>query len=107
MRDLKSLASACKFESCQGYMKSYSFYIDTKLTIWERASYTIEAKNKKEAISEIKRVFDNHELNIIAADDYEMIYDTAQEMTPEENGAATRELHDGSTHKMIKNNNPK
>lgn len=43
----------------------------------------------------------------VDTEDREFLYDTIGEMTPEENNAATKELFDATTDKMIANNKPR
>lgn len=68
--------------------KEFDFVLDTKMTIWSRQKFTIEAANL-DAAKEIakKMVEDGEEIDPYAVD---FIYETEEEMTPEQNeGHAT------------------
>lgn len=72
-------------------MKKYSFYIDNKVTVWERSHRTIEAESEEEAMKMAKDIFKDDwgqsELGM------ETLYDTQESMSVEENGGfATSEL---------------
>jgi len=72
-------------------MKKYSFYIDTKVTVWERSHRTIEAESEEEAMKMAKDIFKDdggqNELEV------ETLYDTQESMSVSENGGfATCEL---------------
>jgi len=75
--------------------QKFQFYTDEKYTIWYRKNYTIEA----ETLEEAKALA----INMSKEDDYDKAYDdsgwdmdmdTADGMTPEENGnQATQEVY--------------
>lgn len=69
-------------------MKSYNLFIDTKYTLWTRTHVTIEANSLEEAVERCRE--GNYD------DSWsEDLYDTAEEMTPEENrGRATIEIYE-------------
>lgn len=69
-------------------MKSYNLFIDTKHTLWTRTHVTIEANSLEEAVERCRE--GNYD------DSWsEDLYDTAKEMTPEENrGRATIEIYE-------------
>ena len=68
-------------------MKSYNLFIDEKCKLWTRTYVTIEADSLEEAIEKCKNGdYDNSWS--------ESLYDTAETMTPEENGGeATVEIY--------------
>lgn len=69
-------------------MKSYNLYIDTKNILWIRTHITIEANSLEEAIERCKNGDYNNSWS-------ENLYDTVEEMTPEENGGmATIEIYE-------------
>jgi len=73
-------------------MKTFKFYIDQKITTWERIHFGIEAKNKKEAVSKAKEILKDAK-EYPNATRFEVLHDTSTEMDIEENeGCATREL---------------
>jgi hypothetical protein len=72
-------------------MKKYSFYIDTKVTVWERSHRTIEAESEEDAMKMAKDIFKDDwgqsELEV------ETLYDTQESMSVNDNGGfATSEL---------------
>ena len=79
-------------------MTEFNFYIDRKVTIWQRDRYTIEAETEEEAIEAMKEEFDEPEFDEEKGF-YETatIYDSEEELTPSENGdCATKELYAGA-----------
>ena len=72
-------------------MKKYSFYIDNKVTVWERSHRTIEAESEEEAMKMAKDIFkDDWGQSEV---EMETLYDTQESMSVEENGGfATSEL---------------
>jgi mannitol/fructose-specific phosphotransferase system IIA component (Ntr-type) len=74
-------------------MKNYKFYIDQKITTWERIRFRMEAKSEEEAIEKAKEVLkDGNECP--ENGEYEILYEANKNMTIEENeGNATRELY--------------
>lgn len=68
-------------------MKSYDLFIDEKHTLWTRTYVTIEADSLEEAVEKCK----NGDYDDSWSED---LYDTAEVMTPEENGGeATVEIY--------------
>ena len=73
-------------------MATFQFYTDTKVTMWERATFEIEAETRYEAIEMAKKCAksDNYPSNV----DYETLYDTSEELlVNNNNGEATKELY--------------
>lgn len=73
-------------------MAEYHFYIDTKVTMWERATFTIESETYNGAIEQAKQmaIIDN----LPSDADYDILYDTSESLLIENNnGMATRELY--------------
>jgi uncharacterized membrane-anchored protein len=84
-------------------MKEYRFYIDRKVTIWERDKFKITAKNKKEAIKKAKEEmsFPSYDESYVS----ETIFESIEDMLVDENkGMATIELYDRETDKLICDN---
>lgn len=71
-------------------MKDYSFYIDTKHTVWMRAYHKIQATNEEEAKEIAKNIFKlgSGEGEV----ELETLSDTYESMSYEDNGAPTEEL---------------
>lgn len=93
-------------------MKEYKFKIDQKVTVWDRAHYTVIAKDKKRALELIKEEFESPEYNQgnlsdegVVFEENETLYDTASDLiVKNNNGYYTRELIDDSNQKSIKVN---
>ena len=70
-------------------------YVDVKMTVWERV-YVNSEESLAEVINEIKNNGTIGELSDAIFSDIdhsEMMYDTSELMTPEENGASTIEVY--------------
>lgn len=84
-------------------MKKFKFYLDRKVTVWERDTFEIEAESKEEAtsivIEEAKTNLYNGELEFEG--ETESLYDTQDFMEAKENQAATVEIYDGETNEII------
>lgn len=78
-------------------METYKYYCDTKVTIWNRSYFNIEADTDEDATAKLKELQDSGfdfykcELEI---DSQETLYDTECEMSVEENGGCeTKECY--------------
>jgi hypothetical protein len=90
-------------------MKTFDFYADKKNTIWTRSEFKIEAETYEQALEKIKEV-EKGDYSVIYDDemDTEYLYETLEEMTPEENkGEATIEIHSEDTNELIYTNETK
>jgi hypothetical protein len=68
--------------------QEFDFVLDTKMTIWSRQKFTIEADNLEGAKEIAKRMIEDGEE--IDPYDVDFIYETEEVMTPEQNnGHAT------------------
>lgn len=75
-------------------MKNFNFYQDVKMTVWERQYFTIEAENLEEAKEKAAEFADTDVSNSELEYSSEILLDTEELMTPEENnGNATIELY--------------
>ena len=74
-----------------GYMETFNFYLDTKVTTWYRTSFEIEAESLEEAKGlAIKFVEDDNQANI----PWDHIDGTVENMRVEDNGGEpTDELY--------------
>lgn len=76
-------------------MKKYNFYQDVKMTVWERQHFVIEAdtlEEAKEKAAKYATMDVSAEENVICTS--EILYDTEELMTPEENnGMPTIEIY--------------
>jgi hypothetical protein len=87
-------------------MQTFNFYADEKHTIWTRIEFTIKAETYEQALEKIKAV-EKDDYSVIYDDemDTEYLYETLEEMTPEENkGNATIEIHSEDTNELIYTN---
>lgn len=87
-------------------MATYSFYLDEKVTIWERRTFTIESETFNGAIEQAKQmaIIDHLPDNTY----YETLYDTSEYLIIEQNnGIATRELHNEDNDEILWSNEKK
>lgn len=71
--------------------EEYQFYVDQKHTIWYRSYFTVNAMSYEEATEKVSQMFRDDEL---PTDDWDILFDTVEEMTLEDNGgASTIELY--------------
>jgi hypothetical protein len=87
-------------------MQTFNFYADEKHTIWTRIEFTIKAETYEQALEKIKEV-EKGDYSVIYDDemDTEYLYETLEEMTPEENdNQATFEIHSEDTNELIYTN---
>jgi hypothetical protein len=72
--------------------QEFDFYIDEKITIWNRFKFSVEAENLDEAKEKAKFMTMN-EREDIDFDDSLLLYDTMEVIEPEDNdGNSTLEL---------------
>ena len=84
-------------------MAEFDFYLDQKHTIWYRNKFTIEAETQDEANEKVAELYKKNEL---PSDDWDLLHDTVELLSVEDNGGEpTEELftHDGV---LIINNLP-
>ena len=85
-------------------MKTFNFHIDEKVSVWNRHYYSIEAKNKKEAIEQMKKELETPDYDKRHS---EILFDTEETMTPEDNGnQPTMELYFEKETQPIQTNLP-
>ncbi len=89
-------------------MKEFSFYQDSKVTCWECTHFTIIANNYEEAIAKIKQWQDidmlNNQDKEVQLDRGEILYETAKQMSIEDNqGCSTIEIFDSVGNLIIAN----
>ena len=77
-------------------MPEFEFIIEQKETIWRKNFASIEAENEEEAIKKMKEYVNDFRYDDVY--DSEFIYETAEDLSYEENGnQPTREIrYDGS-----------
>jgi len=84
-------------------METFNYFINQKITTWQRVKFTIQAETEDEANKKAKEVLaDQNECPDNG--EYEIIHESNTDMDIEENGGcATRELY-SSAGKEIANN---
>ena len=82
----------------------YKFYLDRKVTVWERDKFEIDTDSKEEAINQIKQQFSEEGDSFYIEGETENLYDTQEFMSPKENQAATIEIFDDETNEVILSN---
>jgi hypothetical protein len=86
-------------------MKSFDFYLDTKVTTWYRTPFEIEANSLEEAKQKAIEFVKDDEHSSIS---WEQIDETTEVMSVDENGGeSTEELYYESSEKMIWDNTKK
>lgn len=85
-------------------MEDYEFYLDRKVTIWERNKFEIKAKSKKQAIEFIKSKFSKEKDTLDFEGDCEFLYETVEFLPAKENQAPTIEIFDKKNDKLILSN---
>ena len=82
----------------------YKFYLDRKVTVWERDNFEIDAETKEEAINRIKQQFSEERDEFYIEGKTETLYDTMEFLPAEENQASTIEIYDDETNECILTN---
>jgi len=86
-------------------MAKFTFFRDTKMTIWQRETFIIEADNKEEAAEQAKSFIDENPIDDPQFQDCILIDESAEAMSPADNdGAATLEIIDKETNTCIASN---
>lgn len=85
----------------------FDYYLDTKQTVWRRTYFSVEAETFGEATDKMLRIIEDDD---IYNDDHfvenEILYDTFEDMSVEENGGwATKELFSSEDEMIWENNN--
>lgn len=82
-------------------MKEFDFYLDNKHTIWYRNKFTIEAETLEEAKAKVLQICDS-DTDELPSEDWDLLHDTAEYLTPDENGGeATQELYENNSGDII------
>ena len=76
-------------------METFSYYFDEKVAVWKRNHFTVDAENEEEADKIAKDYILEKDIDWdIDIDFSEYLYDTEENITPEENrGFRTLELY--------------
>lgn len=68
--------------------KDYRFYVDRKVTVWIREDHIIEASSCEEANQKMIEAFKNDYFDDTFVEQ-EYLYDTFEDLSPEDNGGET------------------
>jgi len=66
--------------------EEYQFYIDQKHTIWYRSYFRVNAMSYEEATEKVSQMFRD---DVLPTDNWDILFDTVDEMTLEDNGGAS------------------
>lgn len=91
-------------------MAQFEFYQDAKLTIWERCYFSVEADSYEQAVKKVENYRDSvihltepPEFSLLSG---ESLFETAEYITPEDNGGvATLEIFDKKGKEVCNNSN--
>jgi vacuolar-type H+-ATPase subunit H len=84
-------------------MQDFRFYIDQKITTWQRVRFTIQATTEEEATEKAKEFLKEPD-ECPEESQYEIIHEANQDMSVEENeGNATRELYNENGQEIANN----
>jgi hypothetical protein len=73
-------------------MATFNFFVDTKVTMWERANFEVEADTYNMALEKALQMAKSGDYPDMT--DYETLYDTAEYIPVKENhGQPTKELY--------------
>lgn len=90
-------------------MKTYKFFQDCKIKVWDRTHFTIEANSYEEAVAELERhkytpisqVDSDHNITVTCN---ELLYDNSTQMTVAENeGFSTIDLYNDKCEEIMNN----
>ena len=85
-------------------MQSYNFFIDRKVTIWQREYHIIEAESLDEAKAEMAARFHDN-MCVDTFDEQETLFETEEYLEPGDNGGnATAELYCSDDDQLITTN---
>ncbi len=84
-------------------METFKFYIDQKITTWQRVRFTIEAESENEATEKAKEFLKDPD-ECPEESEYEIMHEANRDMSVEENiGNATRELYNNKGQEIANN----
>ena len=85
-------------------MKTFNFYQDEKVTIWNRGYFTVEAETQEEANQKVLEAIKNGDISDFQHMTSEYIYDTVEEFSVDKNyGNPTIEIYN-TNDKLIYHN---
>ena len=85
-------------------MKTFNFYQDEKVTIWNREYFTVEAETQEEANRKVLEAIENGDISDFKHTTSKYMYDTVEELSVDENyGNPTIEIYN-TNDKLIYHN---
>ena len=85
-------------------MKTFNFYEDEKVTIWNRTYFKVEAETQEEANEKVLEAIENGDISDFKHTTSKYMYDTVEELSVDENyGNPTIEIYN-TNDKLIYHN---
>ena len=82
-------------------MQTFDFYKDQKCSVWTRTSFRIQAETYEQAVAKVVEIEKNDNYDEIGTD-YEVLYDTLNDLTPNENyNFSTIEIYSRDSNNII------
>ena len=87
-------------------MAEFEFHLDQKHTIWYRNNFVIEADTLEEAKAKVLKICNTNSSDLLS-DDWETMFETAEQISPDENGGEpTEEVYVDNTDVIVWTNKP-
>ena len=87
-------------------MAAFEFHLDQKHTIWYRNNFVIEADTLEEAKAKVLKICNTNSSDLLS-DDWETMFETAEQISPDENGGEpTEEVYVDDTDVIVWTNKP-
>lgn len=87
-------------------MAAFEFHLDQKHTIWYRNNFVIEADTLEEAKAKVLKICNTNSSDLLS-DDWETMFETAEQISPDENGGEpTEEVYVDNTDVIVWTNKP-
>ena len=85
-------------------MKTFNFYQDEKVTIWNRTHFTVEAETQEEANQKVLEAIKSGDISDFQYTISEYFYDSVEELSVEENyGNSTIEIYNTENELIYQN----
>lgn len=85
-------------------MKTFNFYQDEKVTIWNRTHFTVEAETQEEANQKVLEAIKNGDISDFKYTTSKYIYESVEELSVEENyGNSTIEIYNTENELIYQN----
>ena len=87
-------------------MAEFEFHLDQKHTIWYRNNLVIEADTLEEAKAKVLKICNTNSSDLLS-DYWETMFETAEQISPDENGGEpTEEVYVDNTDVIVWTNKP-